>query len=251
MKPGIEFMSSNFIKSLAVAIGMVMAGWFLVHAADAPRARSPLEGTWQWDFKMPDGGEVTPRLRFRTKDGELTGTSRFRRGSETALKNISLKGGQVSFDVVRERDEGEEVVTHYRGRLSGDTIRGKITSRMNGTEQSYDWVAKRVSALDGRWTLALDFGGDRPFESRLTLKQEGEKLSGKLAGWGGERDIHRGRFKEGKISFEVERGGRGGTEKSTNRYYGNVVGDRMEGKVEMNNRSGDRETNFWDAVRAD
>jgi hypothetical protein len=147
MKPGIEFMSSSFIKSLSVAVAMVMAGWFLVHAADAPRTRSPLEGTWEWEFTMPDGGTVTPRLRFRTKDGELTGTSRFRRGSEMALKNITLKGGQVSFDVVRERDDEEKVVTHYQGRLSGDTIKGKMTSRMNGAEQSYDWVAKRVSAL--------------------------------------------------------------------------------------------------------
>ncbi len=200
---------------------------------------------------MPDGGKVTPRLKFRTREGALTGTSRFRSGSETPLTNLTVQGDQVSFDVVRERED-EEVVTHYRGRLNGDTIKGKINSKSNGEDQSYDWVAKRVSALDGRWTLALDFGGERPFESKLTLKQEGEKLSGKLAGRRGESDIHKGRFKDGRISFEVERPGREGGEKSTNKYYGKMAGDKMEGKVEMNRfGTSERETNYWDAVRAD
>jgi hypothetical protein len=214
------------------------------------KARSPFEGTWLWSFTNADGGVVTPRIRFKTKDGELTAISRFRAGSETPVTNLTFQGSQVSFDVVRERD-GEEIITHYSGRLSGDTIKGKITARPDGEEQSHAWIAKRPTGVDGPWRLYVDYGGEWPMESRVTFKQEGEKLTGKIRLFRGETDIHRGRLKGGNISFEVERTGRDG-EKSTNRYHGKFSGDKLAGKVEMNNfRSGRRETNDWDAVRAD
>jgi hypothetical protein len=136
--------------------------------------------------------------------------------------------------------------------LSGDTIKGKVTSKSNGEERSYEWIAARASGLDGAWTLSVDWGRDRPFESRLTLKQEGEKVSGKLKGFRGESDIHHGRLKDGRISFDVERPGWGGGEKSTNHYHGKFSGDRMVGTVEMNRFGGEgRQTNDWEAVRAD
>jgi len=243
-------MKSQLITAVSAGV-FVVALVLTLTAADDVRRRSPLEGTWQWDFTMPDGGKVSPRVKFKTKDDELTGVSRFRPGSEAPLTNIALKGDRVSFDVVREY-EGEKVVTHYSGRLNGDTIKGKITAKSNGEEQSYDWVAARANGVDGAWTVTVDFGTDRPFESRLTLKQEGEKLSGKLRGFRSDSDIHHGRLKDGKISFEVERPGFGGGEKSTNRYHGKVSGDTMTGKVEMNRFGGEgRQTNDWDAVRAD
>jgi len=222
-----------------------------VTAAEETKRRSPIEGIWKWDFTMPDGGKVAPRVTFKTKAGELTGISRFRAGSETPIKNIVLKGNQVSFDVVRERDD-EEVVTHYSGKVNGDTIKGKVISKSNGEEQSYDWVATRANGLDGVWTLSAYLGWDRPIESRLVLKQEGEKVTGKLRSRWGDSDIHRGRFKDGKIYFEVERPGRDGGEKSTNRYHGKFSDDKLEGTVEMNRfREAGRQTNDWDAVRVD
>ena len=220
-------------------------------AAEEAKKKSPLEGIWKWDFTMPDGGKVSPRVKFRIKEDELTGTSRFRPGSEAPLTNIALKGSQVSFDVVREY-EGETVATHYSGKLSGDIIKGKVTSKSNGEEQSYEWLATRANGLDGAWTLSVDIGWDQPIESRLTLEQKGEKVSGKLKSRWGENDIHRGKFKDNKIYFEVERAGRGGGEKSTNRYHGRLTGDTMLGTVEMNRfGGGGRQTNEWDAVRAD
>jgi hypothetical protein len=233
------------------AFGIALFGIVSIQAADAPRKRSPIEGTWQWDFIMPDGAQVTPRLRFRVKDGELTGTSRFRRGSETPVKNLSVIGSVVSFDVIREREDGEEIVTHYQGRLSGDTIKGKITSKAGGGEQAHDWVAGRVDPLEGAWTMSTDIGRDQPLEGKLTLQQDGEKLSGKISAFRRELDIQKGKFKDGKISFETSRRSRDG-ERSTARYHGRLVGDKLAGKVEMDNlRTGNRETNVWEAVRAD
>jgi hypothetical protein len=231
--------------------GVALIGLLLVPAADAPRPRLPIEGTWQWNFTMPDGAAVTPRLRFRVRNGELTGTSRFRRGSETDVTNITLQGSQVSFEVVREREDGEEIVTRYQGRLTGDTIKGTITSKSSGGEQRHDWIAERLNPLEGAWTLSTDIGRDRPLEAKLTLQQDREKLSGKISGFGRDLDIEKGKIKDGRISFETSRRSRDG-KRSINRYSARLVGDKLAGKVEMTNfRSGERETNTWEAVRAD
>src|SRR5262245_7461559 len=128
----------KFRRSSAVWV-LVMA-WALYATAAEDAAKSPLDGTWLWNFTMPDGAHVTPRVKFRMKDGELTGTSRFRPGAEAPLTNIVFQNGQVSFDVVREYF-GERVVTHYSGKLEGTEIKGKITSN-SGEKQIYDWDAK-------------------------------------------------------------------------------------------------------------
>jgi hypothetical protein len=239
-------MKYKFVKALSL---FAACGLSLMAAEQA--TQPSLNGMWQWKFTMPDGGEVSPRVRFKTKDDHLSGTSRFRAGSETPLTNIVLKGNDVSFDVVRKY-EGETVTTHYSGKLNGDSIKGRITSHAGGEEQTYDWDAKRLIGIDGAWRLYVDYGSDWPDESRLTLKQEGERVTGKLRGRRGETDIHHGRFKDGRLSFEVERPAFGGAEKSTNRYHGRLTNDALAGKVEMNRfgRSG-RQTNDWDAVRAD
>ena len=216
-------------------------------AAEEPAKKSPLEGTWLWNFTMPDGGHVTPRVKFRTKDGELVGTSRFRQGSEVPVTNIVFKDGQVSFDVARDY-LGEPVMTHYKGKLSGTSIKGKITSVANGEEQTYDWDARRVSGVEGVWKWTVTFG-EWTFDSRVTLKADGEKLTGKLAGSrGGDIDIHKGRFKDNRVYFEVERRSRDG-EKSTNVFRGKLDGDKITGTYTSTFR--ELRTNEWDAVRAD
>lgn len=211
-------------------------------------SRSPLHGLWQWKFTMPDGGEISPRVSFKTKDGKLTGTSRFRLGSEAPLSNVVLKGNDVSFDVVRKY-EGESVTTHYSGKLSGDVIKGKITSQSNGEEQTYDWEARRLVGVEGNWRMYLDTGGDWPQESRFSLKQEGEKVTGKFGWFRGDIDIHHGKFKDGKLSFEVEIRGRSG-DKSTNWYHARMTNDALVGRVDMGRFRGGRETNEWSALRA-
>src|SRR5687767_13671383 len=124
----------------AVFLFAFVTGFSSGRAAEENK-KSPLEGTWLWNFTMPDGGHLTPRVKFRTKDGELVGTSRFRQGSEAPVTNIVLNNGNISFDVVRDY-LGEPVVTHYKGKLNGTSIKGKITSIANGEEQTYDWNAK-------------------------------------------------------------------------------------------------------------
>ena len=235
------------MKFSLIRISIVAAAVLLnLNAADEAPKKSPLEGIWLWNFNMPDGGHVTPRAKFKVKDGELSGTSRFRPGSETPLTNIVFKNGQVSFDVVRDY-LGEPIITHYRGKLDGNSITGKIVSGAGGEGQTFDWDAKRVSGIDGVWTWTVSFG-ERTFDSRVTLNLKGEKLSGKMRTGRGEVDIHRGSFKNNRVHFEVERRG-GDGEKTTNVFRGKLEGDEITGTYTSS--FGGHRTNVWNAVRVD
>ena len=222
-----------------------LAAAFALNMTAAEEARrSPLEGTWLWNFTNSDGGHLTPKAKFKMKEGELTGTSRFRSGSETPLTNIVFQDGEVSFDVIRDY-LGEKVATHYSGKLNGTSIKGTITSRSTG--ENYDWDARRVSGIEGLWKWTVTFG-ERTFDSRVALKLEGTKLTGKFATNRGEVDIHRGTFKDNHVHFEVERRGFDG-EKTTNVYRGKLEGDKITGTY--TSTFGGRRTNDWNAVRAD
>jgi hypothetical protein len=211
---------------------------------------SPLEGIWKWTFTMPDGSQVLPRLELKLEDGELTGSTRIRAGTEAPITNLVVQGNEVSFQVRRERD-GREVVTRYAGTLSSNTIKGTMASNWNGEEQTYPWEARRLAGAAGVWKWSVAFGGGGGFraDSTLTLKQEGEKLVGKLsAGRAGDSEIKKGKFKSGHISFETEREREGET--FTNRYYGKLSGDKIQGHMELN-FFGQPRTNKWEALRVD
>jgi hypothetical protein len=213
-------------------------------------ATAPVEGVWRWTFTMPDGSQVTPRLELKQEAGQWSGTTRIRIGSDTPVTNLVVNGNEVSFQVVRQRD-GQEVVTRYAGIWSSNTIRGKISSNWSGAEQSYDWEALRSTGPAGIWKWSSGPRSAR-FESRLTLKQEGDKgdkLSGKLSGGrGGDSDIHKGRFKAGEISFQIERERNGET--FISRYSGKLLGEKILGQMEVN-LVGEIRTNRWEATRVE
>jgi len=237
---------SNWPIFQAVAVLAFLLLFQAASFAAEPPANPSLEGTWKWTFTMPDGSQVTPRLDLKLADGKLAGATRFRAGSEMPITNLTVTGSAVSFEVVRER-EGAQVVTRYSGDWNGDSIKGKIVSNWTGSEETYDWEARRVTDATGTWKWSANAGGRR-IDSKLTLTQDGEKLTGKITSGRGDADIKKGKIKKGDLSFEVERDRDGET--LISRYYGKLTGNKIEGKMELN-FTGEPRTNNWEAVRAD
>ncbi len=262
-------MKLHFTRTVFVLAALAWAP-LASHAADA-QPRPPLDGTWRWDFAMPDTGVAKPTLRVKTEDdGKLTGTARFRSGSSTPVKNLKLAGDQVSFDVERERD-GEKMVTQYRGTLRGDQITGKIISKWTGAEQSYDWTAARFADIEGIWKWRFNFGTNAPGggqgaarrpggggprggggsgEVTLTLKrEEGDRLSGKLNSGRTDQEIKHAHYKDSDVTFQTERE-RSTGEMSTNWYWGKFNGDAITGHY-TTDFTGEIRTNEWRALRGD
>ena len=112
------------------------------------------------------------------------------------------------------------------------------------------WLSAEVRADDkkdgnvtGTWKSSFTSNNGQTIETIYKFKQEGEKLTGTAKrGDGEERKIEEGKVKDGKVSFQytVERDGN----KFTVKYSGDLSGDTIKGKVEVNDRSFD-----WEAKR--
>ncbi len=86
---------------------------------------------------------------------------------------------------------------------------------------------------NGRWKFTLVFpidgGGEFPLDVVVNMKADGDKLTGKISGPGGDGmvDILDGTFKKGTVAFRVvdEAG-------TTSRYKGKIEGDKIKGTME-------------------
>ena len=101
-------------------------------------------GTWKWSFTTANGQTREATLKLKLDGEKLTGTISGR-GGETAIAEAKLKGEDISFQVTREFN-GNKVTTKYNGKISGDSIKGKMEFERDGQAQSRDWEAKRESA---------------------------------------------------------------------------------------------------------
>lgn len=101
-------------------------------------------GTWKWSFTFNNQTrEVT--LKLKLEDGKLTGAMQGRNNQERPIEDASFKDGEVAFSVTRERNN-QKFTTKYKGKVTGDTLKGKVEFERNGETQSADWEAKREKA---------------------------------------------------------------------------------------------------------
>ena len=126
-------------RLFAAALVVTLAG--SVGALRADDKPNPT-GTWKWTVSI-QGQDREMTLKLKLDGDKLTGSMPGRDGQETAIEDGQFKDGEVSFKVTRER-QGNKITTKYTGKLSGDTIKGKIESERNGQPQSRDWEAKRA-----------------------------------------------------------------------------------------------------------
>jgi hypothetical protein len=98
-------------------------------------------GTWKWSVTFNDQTrELT--LKLKLEDDKLTGAMVGRNDQETPIEDATFKDGEVAFAVTRERN-GQKFSIKYKGKVSGDAIKGKTEFERNGEKQSRDWEAKR------------------------------------------------------------------------------------------------------------
>lgn len=96
---------------------------------------------------------------------------------------------------------------------------------------------------DWKWTMMRQ---DREIEVPMTLKADGEKLTGTVGSDERKADIEDGTFKDGAVSFKVtrERGG----QSFTMNYNGKLEGDTIKGTIEFD-FGGETRSRDWEAKR--
>ncbi len=125
-----------------------MAVGFLAQAQAQDKKADPT-GTWSWTVPGRNGGpDRKNTLKLKMEGDKVTGklTSPARGGEtrDTEIKDGKLKGDQVSFTVTREFG-GNSFTQKYSGKVTADTIKGKVEFERNGEAQSRDWEAKKVT----------------------------------------------------------------------------------------------------------
>jgi hypothetical protein len=104
---------------------------------------------------------------------------------------------------------------------------------------------KKGGDPSGTWKWTSDRGG-KAREQTLTLKVEGDKVTGTMPGRNSESKIEDGKFKDGEVTFKVTRERNG--QKTTSKYTLKVSGDTLKGKVETE-RNGQPRTQEIEAKR--
>jgi hypothetical protein len=79
--------------------------------------------------------------------------------------------------------------------------------------------------VNGKWTAEVQ-GGDQVYPITLTLKADGDKLTGTMGGPGGEYPINEGTIKGDEVSFNVVIDFNGNSLKLI--YTGKVAGDEIK-----------------------
>jgi hypothetical protein len=127
------------MRRLAIA-AFVVASAALVSPARADDKQDP-SGTWKWSVTR-NGQTRETTLKLKMEGDKLVGAIPGRDGQETKIEEGTCKDGEVSFQVTRER-QGQKFVVKYKGKVTGDTIKGTIETERDGKTQSREWEAKR------------------------------------------------------------------------------------------------------------
>jgi hypothetical protein len=108
-------------------------------------------------------------------------------------------------------------------------------------------TARAAADPNGTWNWKFTTQNGQEVELSLTLKAEGEKLTGSLTlPMGDKIDISQGSFKDDEVKFETSFERNGNTIKT--KYKGKVEGDTIKGKTERE-RNGETVTRDWEAKR--
>lgn len=131
----------KFSALTALAIGLVVTSFSA--AARAEESKDPT-GTWKWTVTFNNQTREST-LKLKLEGDKLTGAMLGRDNQETPIEDAKYKDGEVSFSVTRERN-GQKFTAKYSGKVSGDTIKGKMEFERDGQTRSRDWEAKREKA---------------------------------------------------------------------------------------------------------
>ena len=122
---------------------------------------------------------------------------------------------------------------------------------MVSTAQAADGDKKANPTGTWTWSTPGRDGGE-PRKTTLTLKADGDKLTGKVAAPGRqggeprETEISDGKVKGDDVSFNVVREFNGN--KMTQKFTGKLAGDTIKGKIAFE-RNGEEQSRDWEAKR--
>jgi hypothetical protein len=218
-------------KALTITLASLMI--FLLSAV-AAFAQADVSGRYEGTAKTAGAPDTPLTLELKTEGGKITGHLKVGANSieiteaTFADSKLALKLGPVGKDgVLTAKVDGDK--------LTGDWINGaqKKTVELTKANVAAAVVTPAAVNLSGQWDAVADAQG-QPFPFSLTLKVEGEKVTGSSSSQLGDSTISTGSWKDGKLAFVLE-GGNGAITMSGTVVDGKLTGEfdyagQMQGK---------------------
>jgi hypothetical protein len=153
---------------------------------------------------------------------------------QRAVKDIQWKDDELSFRLAIER-QGQEINIIYKGKITGDAIKGKTAINFSGRNLSFPFEGNRTKegpTLAGLWKFDLVTESGTKVQPSVRLNQLGSRVTGRYLGLSGkEIPIEEVVVKNDELSFRVT--DQLDNEKIIFRFRGKRIGERINGTVEI------------------
>lgn len=198
---------TNLLTQLTLLTLTFLFGSIIAFAQTAPQ---DLSGTYEATVKTPDAREVKVTLELKNEGGKITGrvsggvtTSEI---TESKLENgtLTLNFGQRR--VITAKVDGDKLVGEAVDGTEKIPIEFKKVTPAPAAAAAAPAAAPAVVNLNGVWEAVADANGN-PVPFTLTLKVDGENVTGSSTSQIGDGTIKSGTWKGGKLVFEVETSG--------------------------------------------
>jgi len=124
------------ILSAALVVGICG----LVGAQGAAGKVDPV-GTWKCEYEIADQ-KRTSELTIKMDGDKLVGTMNWPDQKDEKLKDVKMKGKDLTFSAVRKFMDNE-IPIDYTLTIDGDKLKGKGSSDFGGQKQEFDISGKR------------------------------------------------------------------------------------------------------------
>lgn len=200
--------------NLRSRLGLLTLTFLLGSIVAFAQATPDLTGTYEGTVKMPNGQEGKVSLELKSENGKITG--RAIHGPKT-IEITEAKLEKSTLTIHFDKDH------MYVAKVDGDKLVGEISDGAQKIPVELKKVTPAAAApatpaaaaaapaafnLNGQWDAIADANG-QPFPFLLTLKVEGDKVTGSSSSQLGESVVKDGSWKDGKLSFQLE--GQNGT----------------------------------------
>lgn len=215
----------NPLKSIAhlFMAGVIVAASSLTALGQTGSFAGKYEGT----AKGPNG-DVALKLELTEEAGKYSGQVSSPNGVYKIV-NAKVADGVLTFDAEGSKSKGKMTLRH-----KGDALAGDFTA--DGRTGAVEFKkAAAADELSGEWDAVADAQG-QPFPFTLSLKLDGEKVTGSSNSQLGLANVTNGTFKEGKLAIVLE---------------GNItlVGNMVEGKLSGEYDYAGQGSGKWVAVK--
>ena len=198
--------NQNGMRSAAVLLTLILAGAVLGQATGTPTPKT-LSGKYSGTAKVDGAADVPVTLELTQEGSKVSG--RLTSPHAWEISEGTFSEGKLSLKLIGEskeatltgRVEGENIIgTWLMGTQKGAVELKKVANEVAVKSEA---SSANVVSLTGEWDAVADAQG-QPFPFFLSLKIDGENVTGSSSSQLGESTIKTGSWKDGKLNFQLE-----------------------------------------------